>query len=63
MSAVMQPKKRLIPIMTWAELVFPKKAPHRNTLRRWANEGRIYPQPEKVGKNWFVSPNAEYQGD
>lgn len=63
MSAVLQPKKTLIPLGTWAKLVFPAKTPHRNTLNRWTHEGRIHPQPEKVGKNWFVSPSAEYQGD
>lgn len=63
MSAVLKPRKSLVPIMAWAEAAFPSKAPHRNTLRKWVHEGRIHPQPEKVGKNWFVSPNAEYQGD
>lgn len=64
MAAIMQPKKQLIPLKAWAEAVFPKPyTPHKNTLHRWTHEGRIHPQPEKVGKNWFVSPNAEYQGD
>lgn len=63
MSAVLQPKKTLVPIMHWAKSLFPTRTPHRNTLRRWANEGRIHPLPEKVGKNWFVEPQAEYQGD
>lgn len=63
MSAVLKPRKTLVPIMEWAKTFFPAKPPHRHTLRRWAQEGRIYPQPEKVGKNWFVQPTAEYQGD
>lgn len=64
MSAVFQPKRKtLVPIMDWAQSLFPTKTPHRNTLRRWTHEGRISPQPEKVGKNWFVSPHAEYHGD
>lgn len=60
MSAVMP---RLVPLKEWAKLVFGDYAPHVNTLHRWVNDGRIYPQPQKVGKNWFVKPTAEYKGD
>lgn len=63
MSAILKPSKTLVPIMDWAKAVFPTKTPHRNTLRRWTHEGRIFPQPRKVGQNWFVRPDAEYQGD
>lgn len=63
MSAVLKPRKQLIPIRAWAEAAFPQKTPHQNTLRRWVHEGRIFPQPEKVGKDWRVSPDAEYQAD
>lgn len=54
---------QLVPIMEWARIVFGDYAPHRNTLHKWTHEGRIHPQPEIVGKNWFVSPKAKYQGD
>ena len=61
MAAVLPGK--LIPICEWAKLKFDVRIPHRNTLRRWVHEGRIYPPAKKVGKNWFVPVNAEYQGD
>jgi predicted site-specific integrase-resolvase len=52
---------KLVPLAAWAEIVFGDFAPHVNTLHRWVHEGRIHPRPQKVGKNWFVSPTAEYQ--
>jgi hypothetical protein len=63
MSAVLTPKKQLIPISEWAKICFPARTPVKNTLHKWIHQGRIYPQPEKVGKNWYVQPSAEYQGD
>ena len=32
------------------------------TLRRWAREGEIFPQPELVGKAYYVDENAERVG-
>lgn len=61
MSTMMQP--RLISLKDWAKIVFGEKPPHVNTLRRWVNDGRISPRPQKIGKSWFVKPNAEYKGD
>jgi hypothetical protein len=29
------------------------------TLRRWAREGEIVPQPELVGKHYYVDEKAE----
>jgi len=29
-------------------------------LRAWARSGKIYPMPKKVGRIYFVRPNAEY---
>lgn len=49
-------------LIEWAKAKFGEHAPHVNTLRRWVREGRIHPQPKKVGKTWFVKPHAEYQG-
>lgn len=63
MSAILERMPRLVPLAEWAKIVFGDHAPHPNTLHRWTHEGRIYPQPKKVGKNWFVSPQAEYRGD
>jgi len=61
MSAIAPGK--LIPVIEWAKQKFDLRIPHPNTLRRWIHEGRIYPKATKVGKNWFVPANAEYQGD
>lgn len=59
MSAVIQPK--LIPLIDWASITFGEKKPHINTLRRWVNDGLISPRPQKIGKAWYVKPNAEYK--
>lgn len=32
------------------------------TLRRWAREGEIQPQPELVGKEYYVLEHAERVG-
>lgn len=53
---------RYITLQEWAVIMF-SKVPHNNTLLRWANEGRIQPQPKKIGRVWRVKPNAEYKGD
>ena len=55
-------KPRFITLREWAETMF-SKVPHENTLLRWAREGRIQPQPKKIGKRWQVTPTAEYRGD
>ncbi|HBT4923495.1 TPA: excisionase [Klebsiella pneumoniae] len=31
-----------------------------STLRRWTREGRIYPAPELHGKEYKVTPDAQY---
>ncbi len=60
----MKPKiePRYITLAEWAASMF-TKVPHKNTLNRWANEGRIQPQPEKIGRIWRVTRNAVYKGD
>lgn len=52
------PKK--ISLETWAAQVYGDDAPHRNTLRRWAREGHLYPKPEKHGRSYYVAPHARY---
>lgn len=54
---------QLLPLADWATARYGAHAPHINTLRRWAREGRIAPAPEKSGKTYFVEPTAKYQGD
>lgn len=55
-----QPK--WITLKEWAESMFGEKQPHNNTLLNWVHEGRITPEPKKMGKSWFVRPNAEHSG-
>lgn len=55
-------KPRYVTLAEWAELMF-SKVPHTNTLLRWVHEGRIQPQPKKIGRAWRVKPNAEYVED
>ena len=46
----------------WAKSKYGDHAPHIVTLRRWVREGRIFPQPKKVGRTWFVRTGADYHG-
>ncbi len=55
-------KARYVTLAEWAASMF-SKVPHTNTLLRWVHEGRIQPQPKKIGRAWRVRPNAEYVGD
>jgi hypothetical protein len=34
--------------------------PHPNTLRAWARDGKIIPQPNKIGRSYFVHPQAQH---
>ncbi|WP_334017588.1 excisionase [Burkholderia gladioli] len=51
---------KLIPLHVWAEQMFSEHAPHQNTLRNWVRSGKILPAPIKVGRSYFVRPDAEY---
>lgn len=53
---------RWVPLEEWGRLLFGEHAPHMNTLRAWVHSGRIYPMPKKMGRRWFVRPDAEYRG-
>ena len=55
-------KPRFITLQEWAAATF-SKVPHNNTLLRWVHEGRIQPQPEKIGRIWRVKPAAVYKAD
>lgn len=55
-------KPRYVTLTEWATAMF-SKVPHNNTLLRWVHEGRIQPQPKKVGREWWVRPTAEYVSD
>ncbi|SAK53115.1 Excisionase-like protein [Caballeronia calidae] len=51
---------RLIPLSEWAVIVFGENTFHPSTLLRWVHDGRISPQPKKIGRTYFVDPKAEY---
>ena len=51
-----QPK---IPLKEWARRQY-DPPPCRETLRRWVRGLRIYPEPELVGREYRVDPNAKY---
>lgn len=55
-------QSRYITLQEWAATMF-SPAPHVNTLRRWVNDGRIQPQPEKIGRIWRVKREAKYVND
>lgn len=55
-------KPLFITLQEWAAASF-SKVPHNNTLLRWVHEGRIQPQPEKIGRIWRVKPAAVYKAD
>ena len=54
---------RYLPLTFWAALLLGEHAPHYNTLLRWVHDGRIYPQPIKVGGAWNVRKDAAYMPD
>lgn len=43
---------RYVQLAIWATTVFGEHAPHKNTLLRWVHDGRIQPQPKKIGRTW-----------
>lgn len=55
-------KSKFVTLAEWAKMMF-SKPPHPQTLLRWVHEGRIQPQPKKLGKYWHVARIAEYVGD
>jgi hypothetical protein len=54
---------RYVPLAIWAQLLLGEYAPHQNTLLRWVHDGRIQPQPKKMGRYWVVRVDAEYVPD
>jgi hypothetical protein len=49
--------KKAVLLTEWAEAYF-SLPPSLWTLRRMAREGLIYPAPVKVGKSYYVTPDA-----
>jgi hypothetical protein len=52
-----------ITLKTWGARQFPEATPHVNTLRKWAREGKIHPNPRKHGREYYVPEDAEYMSD
>jgi hypothetical protein len=50
--------KKLVPLLEWGEARF-SPPPSLWTLRAMTRAGKIYPQPVKVGKSYYVDPEAE----
>ncbi|MBR8142096.1 hypothetical protein KDW55_29050 [Burkholderia sp. AU19243] len=55
-----KPQPKLIPLQVWAMETFGAHAPHRHTLRNWVTNGKIRPVPVKVGRSYFIRPDARY---
>lgn len=51
---------RLITLSEWSRQTFGDHKPHRATLSRWISNGLIQPYPKKIGRTYFVQPDAEY---
>ena len=57
-------KAKLITLEEWAKARYSDEAsPNRDTLRRWARDGKIFPAPQKQGCKYVVPENAEYVDD
>lgn len=51
-----------ITLEAWAERNF-DPAPTLPTLRTWARQKRIQPEPVKVGRTWYVEESARYDAN
>lgn len=54
---------KLITLEAWAASRYGDHAPNRDTLRRWAREGKLHPAPQKNGRTYFLPENAQYVTD
>lgn len=48
-----------VSLRVWAERNF-DPPPCRETLRRWVRAVRIYPEPELIGREYYVDSSAKY---
>ncbi|RNM06906.1 excisionase [Dickeya undicola] len=51
---------KLLTLEEWCARNYSDKPPTIQTLQRWARSGRIYPVPEKHGREYRVTENAIY---
>lgn len=54
----MRPK---VTLEQWAAAKY-NPPPSLYTLRKWARDCWIYPLPEKVGRTYYVDPDARFVG-
>lgn len=52
-------RKQKLTLGAWAQKQF-EKPPTTHTLRRWARDLKIFPFPQKVGREYLVDPDARY---
>lgn len=51
-------QEQLITLEDWAKARYGDKMPTIGTLRRWARDGQIVPQPRRHGRLYFMERNA-----
>jgi len=52
---------KLMKLRQWADSTLGDLAPKNDvTLRRWARDGKIIPQPRKIGRDYAVRSDARY---
>ncbi len=51
--------EKLLTLDEWARAVY-ETPPSKATLLRWVKQCRIYPPPEKHGRDYRVLPSARY---
>lgn len=49
---------KMIPVEIWAAGKY-APPPSAWILARWCRDGEIHPEPERVGRAWFVAENAK----
>ena len=52
---------KLQKLREWADSQFGECAPKSDeTLRRWVRDGKIFPRPRKIGRDYAVRSDAQY---
>lgn len=56
----MKNPNELITLKQWDSERCPNNPHHPNTLRNWTKEGKIQPEPIKIGRRYLVKRKAKY---
>ena len=56
----MSATEKLTTLEAWARAKYGEAAPSIYTLRRWCREAKIQPAPQKHGRTYYVSEQAQY---